>query len=166
MGVIFSHLSFEGHEDSEAVEEMVASSEMFYLMPIFKAYQDIIKVDGKEWLQPALFTNLSWNDINAVCSADTGVCSGVLNDYEVTGWTWASVDDVNALFNHYIGRDELGPGPDRYHAESSGHRGLLLSSRTGGAPSKLMIKMRVPLTVRSVGYGISQKKGWPIGQNL
>ena len=30
------------------------------------------------------------------------------------GWTWASLDDVNALFNHYIGRDELGPGPDFY----------------------------------------------------
>jgi hypothetical protein len=113
-------LSFEGYKESDAVEEMVASSEMFYLMPVFKPYQNIIAVDGREWIQPVLFTNLSWNDINAVCFADTGVCSGVLNDRDVTGWTWASVDDVNALFNHYIGRDELGPGPDRYHAESSG----------------------------------------------
>jgi len=113
-------LSFEGSEESEAVEEMVASSELFYLMPIFKTYQDIIKVDGKEWLQPDLFTNLSWNDINAVCSADTGVCSGELNGYDMNGWTWASVDDVNALFNHYIGSDVLGPGPDDYEAEGPG----------------------------------------------
>lgn len=110
-------LSFEGHEESEAVEEIVASSEMFYLMPIFKAYQDIIKVDGKEWLQPALFTNLSWNDINAACPE--GLCAGVLNGIDMNGWTWASVDDVNALFNYYIGSDELGPEPDRYSAEES-----------------------------------------------
>lgn len=34
------------------------------------------------------------------------------------GWRWASADDVNALFNHYLssagipGEDFLGPGPD------------------------------------------------------
>jgi hypothetical protein len=103
-------LSFQGLEDSKAVEDMVASSELFYLMPVFKPYQDIITVDGKEWLQPYLFTNLSWNDINAICPE--GVCAGLLNGYDMSGWTWASIDDANALFNHYIGSDELGPGPD------------------------------------------------------
>ena len=56
-------------------------------------------VDGREWLQPADFTYLSWNDINAVCPE--GACAGTLNDHDMTGWTWASVDDVNALFNAY-----------------------------------------------------------------
>jgi hypothetical protein len=102
-------LSFEGHEESEAVEEMVASSELFYLMPVFKPYQDIITVNGNEWLQPALFTNLSWNDINAVCPE--GVCAGVLNGINMNGWTWASVKDMNDLFNYYIGSELLGPGP-------------------------------------------------------
>ncbi len=93
-------LSFEGQEESKAVEDMVASSEVFFLMPVFRPYpEDIITVNGNEWLQPALFTNLSWNDINAVCPA--GVCSGELNGYDMTGWTWASIDDVNALFNSY-----------------------------------------------------------------
>ena len=79
---------------------------------------DTVTVDGREWAQVDQFTNLSgndinsWSDINAVCPA--GVCSGVLNGYNMTGWTWASVDDVNALFNHYIGSDELGPGTYRY----------------------------------------------------
>jgi hypothetical protein len=108
-------LSFKDHEESEAVADMVASSELFYLMPVFKPYQDIITVNGNEWLQPALFNNLSWNDINAVCPE--GVCAGMLSGYDMTGWTWASVDDVNALFNHYIGSDVLGPGPDDYEAE-------------------------------------------------
>jgi hypothetical protein len=111
------NLSFEGHEETEAVQEMVDSSEMFYLMPIFALVEsipseEVITADGKEWAQVDLFTGLSWEDINAVCSADTGVCSGVLNGYDVTGWTWASVDEVNALFNFYIGSAVLGRGPD------------------------------------------------------
>ena len=32
----------------------------------------------------------------------------------MTGWTWADTDDVNALFNFYIGSSQLGPGPDAY----------------------------------------------------
>ena len=103
-------LSFQGHEESKGVADMVASSETFYLMPVFRPYPDIITVDGKEWLQPYLFTNLTWNDINAVCPE--GICAGNLNGYDMTGWTWASADDLNALFNHYIGSDILGPGPD------------------------------------------------------
>jgi hypothetical protein len=99
-------LSFEGYEESKAVEDMVASSEVFYLMPIFKPVPDIISAAGKEWLQPALF-NLSWDQINAVCPG--GVCrdNGRLNGYDMTGWTWASVNEVFALFNYYIGRDQL-----------------------------------------------------------
>ena len=63
-------LSFQGHEESKAVEDMVASSEGFYLMPVFRPGQDIITVDGKEWLQPNLFTNISWHDIKASLSRD------------------------------------------------------------------------------------------------
>ena len=86
-------------------------------MPIFSLVaslprKEVITADGKVWAQVDLFSGLSWEDINAVCSAETGVCSGVLNDYDVTGWTWASVDEVNALFNFYIGSAVLGPGPD------------------------------------------------------
>lgn len=105
-------LSFQGLEESNAVEDMVASSETFYLMPIFKPYQDIIAVDGKEWLQPDLFTNLSWNDINAVCPE--GACTGDLNGHDMTGWTWASDEDMWELFNYYIGADVLGPAFNFY----------------------------------------------------
>ena len=107
-------LSFQGREESKAVEDMVASSEVFYLMPIFKPYQDTVRVDGKEWLQPNLFLNLSWDEINAVCPA--GVCgdSGTLNGYDMTGWTWASVDDVKALFNVYIVDDTLDADTNYY----------------------------------------------------
>jgi hypothetical protein len=118
-------LSFEGHEDSEAVEELVASDEVFYLMPVFKEFSDTLTVDGKQWYQPYFFSGLSWEDINTVCPA--GECTGVLNGYDMTGWTWASIEDVNALFNHYLAMSDrrrllhcsndndndkmLGPGP-------------------------------------------------------
>jgi hypothetical protein len=95
-------LSFEGHEESEYVEEMVASSELFYLMPVFReSTDDTVVVDGKSWLQPALFRNLSWEDIQAVCPSPTEVCAGVLNGFDLTGWTWASSDSVESLFEYY-----------------------------------------------------------------
>lgn len=102
-------LSLEGIAGNAVIEEVVASSETFYLMPVFKQRKDIVIVDDKQWLQPSLFLNLSWNAINAVCPE--GVCAGVLNGYDVTGWLWASVDEVNALFNYYIGAEILVPGP-------------------------------------------------------
>jgi hypothetical protein len=76
------------------------------------AEPDIVTVDGREWAQVDQFTNLSWNDINDVCPMGICIDNGVLNGHNMTGWTWASVDDVNALFNYYIGSDELGSGPD------------------------------------------------------
>jgi hypothetical protein len=68
--------------------------------------------DGKEWLQPVDFTNLSWNDVNAVCPA--GVCAGTLNGVDVTGYTWASVAGVNALFSEYGIVPPLPPTPTLY----------------------------------------------------
>ena len=91
---------------------MVGSSETFYLMPVFKPVQNTIRVDGKIWAQVDLFTNLSWNQIDAVCP--NGICSGVLKGHDMTGWIWASVEGLNALFNHYLGAEVLGPGPDHY----------------------------------------------------
>jgi hypothetical protein len=71
---------------------------------------DTVTVDGKVWAQPNLFIGVSWDQINAVCPG--GVCTGMLNGYAITGWTFASADDVNALFNYYIGAPDMGPGPD------------------------------------------------------
>jgi hypothetical protein len=82
---------------------------------------DIVTVDGKDWAQVDRFINLSWNDINAVCPA--GLCSagGTLNGYDVEDWVWASIEEVNDLFNHYLSAagisapNLLGPGYDAYY---------------------------------------------------
>ena len=108
-------MSFQGYEESKEVKNIVASSEVFYLMSFLtmdNPIKDTIKVDGKIWAQVDLFTNLSWNQINAVCP--NGICAGILKGHDMTGWTWASVEDLNALFNHYLGANVLGPGPDHH----------------------------------------------------
>jgi hypothetical protein len=110
-------LSFQGYEESKEVADIVATSETFYLMPMFTLPQpisrsDVVIVNDREWAQPDLFVGLSWDDIKAVCPAETGVCrSGYLNGYNMAGWTWASVDDIAALFNFYIGSEVLGQFP-------------------------------------------------------
>jgi hypothetical protein len=95
------------------------------VQPVFKSappITDVIAVEGREWAQVDLFSNLSRNDINAVCPEPTGVCieDGILNDQDMTGWTWASLEDIRALFNFYIGSDVLGPWPgDTYGQDDS-----------------------------------------------
>jgi hypothetical protein len=79
------------------------------------AGDDRVTANGKVWAQADLFINLSWSDINAVCP--TGVClNETLNGHDMTGWKWASVDDMNALLNSYgvgaVASPNLGPGPD------------------------------------------------------
>jgi len=77
-----------------------------------------VVVNEREWLQPVDFANHSWTAISTVCDSATGVCSGILGGKDLTGWIWASVDDVNTLFNYYIGTAALGPGPSEYPADA------------------------------------------------
>ena len=75
--------------------------------------ESVVRGD-KEWLQPADFKAVTigiedgWPAVNLVCPAPTGVCidGGMLNGIDVTGYTWASLDDFNELIMGYGG-----PGP-------------------------------------------------------
>ena len=107
-------LSLQEHTENKAIGEIIASSETFYLMPVFKQLQpDLIvvdgrtvKVEGREWLQPIDFTNYSYNQLSEVCPG--GVCSGTLpgSTIDLTGYNWASSDDIRLLFKEYrkVGR--------------------------------------------------------------
>ena len=102
-------ISGEGTEEKfpgafEAIETFVESDKTFYIMPVFvlsQPFTDTVFIDGKEWTQTPFAS--SWDQINAVCPAPAGVCgSGErLHGYDMTGWTWASIEDVEALFNAY-----------------------------------------------------------------
>ncbi len=74
----------------------------------------IVMVNGRQWYQPTLFKGVGWNAINAVCPAGVCINGGVLNGHDMTGWTWASVEDMNSMFNFYIAGSSqpvMGPGP-------------------------------------------------------
>lgn len=64
---------------------------------------DTVTVDGVDWAQPILFQDLSWQEINDVCPTGSGGnCNGTLNDQDVSGFTWAGIDEVNSLFNKFL----------------------------------------------------------------
>jgi hypothetical protein len=69
---------------------------------ISAALIDAVDVEGTKWLQPIDFHGYSWNDVSEVCDSSTGVCSGLLGPTDLTGWTWASLDEVNSLLNNFI----------------------------------------------------------------
>jgi hypothetical protein len=106
-------LSFKGAKKNPLIEELVSSSELFYLMPIFKQTRPemitvngrAVIVDGREWLQPVDFVNYSYIQVSQTCPG--GVCSGTLPESKIdlTGYIWASSDDVQSLFNVYQGMD-------------------------------------------------------------
>lgn len=88
-----------------------------------------VVVDGKEWLQPSLFAGYTWEEISTVCPK--GVCTGALpgSSINLTGYMWASVEDMNALFNHYLGLYPglplLGPGPDSIYLRGEIYQAFL-----------------------------------------
>lgn len=56
-------------------------------------------VDGLDWLQPKDFTNLGAWEVAKVCDESTGLCDGVLNGIDITGYRWATNEEVEDLFN-------------------------------------------------------------------
>jgi len=59
-----------------------------------------VKRDGKEWLQPSMFTKLSVSKVSNICNKG-GHCTGTLNGHDVTGYIWASTSDITALYKSY-----------------------------------------------------------------
>lgn len=109
-------VSNRGTAGVEIAESVVASNQMFYLSPEFRpisgATRDVIQIGNITVAQPGLFTGVSWAEMGAACPG--GVCNTYLNGVDLRGWTWASLDDLNGIFNLYIGALVMGPGPDLY----------------------------------------------------
>ena len=76
---------------------------------------------GREWLDVNFTRYRSWNDAAAVCDVASGSCSGILathisasDDIDITGYQWATRDEVRGLFYEVAG---LAPGAlDGYSA--------------------------------------------------
>ncbi len=55
-------------------------------------------VDGKEWRELHETTGLSWSQVASVCPTDgVSPCSGSVGGRNLTGWTWATADQVKDL---------------------------------------------------------------------
>ncbi len=94
-----------GPKEIEAAEKLIASPEIFYLLPVFKKGVRFVEIAESEWLQPFDFRDYSYDQIAAVCSNDNGLCSGSLPDssIDLTGYYWASISDIEELFIAYGG---------------------------------------------------------------
>ena len=71
------------------------------LAPTLAAADGVI-VGDREWRQPIDTTGFDWSEVASVCSATTGVCAGSLDGVSFDGWTWASIEDVQELFEQLI----------------------------------------------------------------
>lgn len=126
----FNNDPFNGSSDEAATTYVQQKHERENYMGVWmyraQAITDTVSVAGRVWAQPDLFVDLSWNQIEVQCPS--GICSGsaVLNGYHMRGWKLASVDDVNYLFNNYIGNDVMGPGPDSAYASNWDSWGSLM----------------------------------------
>ena len=96
---------------------------------------ELVLVHGKRWAQPMQFhrdswpgtDGVNWNDVAAVCPPPTGLCSGKLMYTDVTGWTWASAQEVSELLNAFMGtslsgvpdwvriNEEVSPSPNLFN---------------------------------------------------
>ena len=78
---------------------------------------ELVSVNGKDWAQPDLFANLSWDEVNDICPL--GRCGGELNGWDVSGWNWATAEDLAVLFNAYQASPPVGITPGVYPVNSS-----------------------------------------------
>lgn len=63
------------------------------------AFATPVQVGDLEWSQPGDSVNLSYNQVAEVCGINTGACAGAVGEMDLTGWTWASAEDVGGLFS-------------------------------------------------------------------
>jgi hypothetical protein len=65
--------------------------------PCWAAYPD---GNGREWRQVLATKGISWADLAAACPrGGAAPCSGMVGGVDLDGWTWASHEQVKALFN-------------------------------------------------------------------
>jgi len=67
-----------------------------------------VQVNGKDWRQLTETTNISYNDMLNIYDPTTGnLKSNSINNtvkgVDFTGYNWASVEEVGAMFNHITG---------------------------------------------------------------
>jgi len=70
---------------------------------------ETVNIAGQEWAQVNLFTNTSWNTLNTQCPGSVCTATSTINGYDLAGWTWASNQTVQTMFNVFTGQFTLAP---------------------------------------------------------
>jgi hypothetical protein len=72
------------------------------ILAVFPAHAAVI--GGLDWREFSDTVTLSYNDLDGACNA-TGECSGSVSGINLDGWTWASLDEVVAMWISLTGVD-------------------------------------------------------------
>ncbi len=71
--------------------------------PAIAGDQPHIDAYGIAWRQLQGTTGLTWSQVAAVCPTDgQSPCEGTLNGVDVTGWVWASQEQVRKMFAEFV----------------------------------------------------------------
>jgi hypothetical protein len=114
-------LTAQGAEGNEQIEGIIASDRTFYIMPIFvpsPPITDTVTFNGIVWAQADLFGYVSLTEMNNICPKPEGLCSGFLEGYDISGWIWASIEDVSDLLVS-LGHPGLTYPPEWQYGEPS-----------------------------------------------
>lgn len=80
----------------------LAASAVFVLTSVVFS-QAYVDAQGREWRQTAASINATWNQIAAIAPTD-GVtpAQGFLNGQDLTGWVWATRQQVTELYSEFV----------------------------------------------------------------
>jgi hypothetical protein len=74
---------------------------------------------GKDWRQVTDTAGIGWSDIASACPLNGATaCSGTVDGVNMTGWVFASVDQVGQLFSYF---GEFPGGIDQVNVPSTSH---------------------------------------------
>ena len=105
--------------------------------------------NGKRWRQLAETVGPTWDQVAAVCPRDgESRCSGIAGSRDLTGWVWATADQVKALMGLYE------PAILTADPPSVGGPEYLMSA------SEFIADMRTTFTVTGYGFHTSATSGW------
>jgi hypothetical protein len=70
-------------------------------------FADPVTIGDNEWRQLTDTEGFTWNQVAAACPTNGNACTGLITrtggtSVDVTGWTWASFEDIRALFDEII----------------------------------------------------------------
>ncbi len=113
---------------------MVITKLLMVIALVFPTVSIAAYVDSsnREWRDLVETINFSWDQINALPTDGSGALVGSIDSTDFTGWTWATIEAVDALFA------ELTPNPSNiitnYYEENSSWAPAALTA-LGGATS-------------------------------